>query len=127
MSLGASSKVKLATCHPDLRRLVEAVAAGIDAGDLATAGVRDLTVVCGYRGQAEQDAAFRDGASKLRWPNSRHNSVPSLAVDLAPFPLDWADRERFQVLRGYVLAKAAQLGIKLRTIAWDLPHYEIPR
>lgn len=127
MALGKSSRVKLATCHDDLERLVEAVAAGIDAGELATAGIRDLTVVCGYRGQAEQDAAYAAGASKLRYPNSRHNQVPSRAVDLAPYPIDWKNRDAFLVLRGYVLAKAATLGIRLRTISWDLPHYEISR
>lgn len=125
MSLGQASRVKLATCHADLRRLVEAVATGVDAGDLATAGVRDLTVVCGYRGQAEQDAAYVAGASRLRWPNSRHNSVPSRAVDLAPYPVRWEDREAFLVLQGYVLAHAARLGIPVRTISWDLPHFEL--
>jgi peptidoglycan L-alanyl-D-glutamate endopeptidase CwlK len=127
MSLGSASKVKLATCHPDLRRLVEAVVAGVDAGDLATAGITDLTVLCGYRGQVEQDQAYKDGASKLRYPNSRHNLVPAMAVDLAPFPLDWKNREAFLVLRGYVLAKAATLGVKIRTISWDLPHFELPK
>lgn len=125
MPLGGGSRVRLATCHADLRRLVEAVAAGVDAGDLATAGVTDLTVVCGYRGQAEQDAAYASGASRLRWPNSRHNSVPSRAVDLAPYPIDWKDERAFLVLRGYVLAHAARLGIRVRTISWDLPHFEL--
>lgn len=127
MSLGKSSQVKLATCHPELRRLVEDVVAQVDAGALATAGVRDLTVVCGYRGQREQDAAFAAGASELRWPDSRHNSVPAMAVDLAPYPIDWRNRDAFLVLRGFVLARAAALGITLRTIEWDLPHFELPK
>lgn len=125
MSLGNASRVRLATCHPDLRRLVEAVAAGVDAGDLATAGVTDVTVLCGYRGQAEQDAAYAAGASRLRWPNSRHNVVPAQAVDLAPYPVNWKDEATFHVLRGYVLAHAARLGVEVRTIAWDLPHFEL--
>jgi peptidoglycan L-alanyl-D-glutamate endopeptidase CwlK len=127
MALGTASRTKLATCHLDLRRLVEDVVAQVDAGALATAGVTDLTVLCGYRGQKEQDQAFKEGNSKLRFPNSRHNSVPSMAVDLAPFPLDWKNRDAFLVLRGFVLARAAALGIKLRTISWDLPHFELPR
>jgi peptidoglycan L-alanyl-D-glutamate endopeptidase CwlK len=106
MSLGAASKAKLAECHLDLQRLVQAVADGVSAGDLATAGVTDVTVLCGYRGQADQEAAFASGASKVHYPNSRHNVKPSAAVDLAPYPIDWKDRERFLVLRGYVLAKA---------------------
>lgn len=126
MSLGPSSKVKLATCHADLQRLVKAVAEGVDAGDLAPY-VNDVTVLCGYRGEAEQNAAFSSGASKLRWPASKHNRVPAEAVDLAPYPVDWKRTEAFYVLRGYVLATAARLGVPVRTISWDLPHYELRR
>jgi peptidoglycan L-alanyl-D-glutamate endopeptidase CwlK len=125
MPLGAVSGGRLATCHPDLRRFVDAVAEGIDAGELATAGVRDVTVLCGHRGKAEQDKAFADGASKLRWPNSKHNQTPSLAVDLAPYPIDWNNVAAFDVLRGYALGVAARLGIKLRVISWDRPHFEL--
>jgi hypothetical protein len=63
----------------------------------------DLTILCGHRGQADQDAAFNSGASKLRWPRSKHNSMPSLAVDVAPFiggkvSWDWADYNKIAPL-----------------------------
>jgi hypothetical protein len=125
MPLGAVSGGRLATCHPDLRRFVEELVEGIDAGELATAGVRDVTVLCGHRGKAEQDQAFERGTSKLRWPNSKHNQQPSLAVDIAPYPIDWDNLPAFDVLRGYALGVAARLGIRLRVISWDRPHFEL--
>ena len=63
----------------------------------------DLTVLCGHRGQLEQEIAFKTGASKLRWPRSKHNAMPSLAVDVAPLigggvSWDWDDYNRLSPL-----------------------------
>lgn len=48
-------------------------------------GLIDVSIVCGHRGRAEQDEAFNSGASKVRWPNSKHNDIPSEAFDAYPF------------------------------------------
>jgi peptidoglycan LD-endopeptidase CwlK len=125
VTLGKASLEKLATCCEDLRQLVLDVSERIDAGELFVAGIRDITVVCGHRGRAEQEKAFQAGNSKLTYPHSKHNKLPSLAVDLAPYPIDWKDREAFMVLRGFVLARAAVLGLKIGVISWDLPHYQV--
>lgn len=74
---GRTSAARLATCHPLLVTLFNRV---IGRPDLR----HDLSVVCGHRGKAEQDAAVKAGASKLAWPKSAHNKSPSLAVDVAP-------------------------------------------
>ena len=74
---GARSRARLDTCHPLLIALFDRV---IKRADLP----RDLSVICGHRGQAEQDAAVKSGASKLAWPKSAHNVKPSRAVDVAP-------------------------------------------
>jgi hypothetical protein len=124
MPLGKTSKLRLATCHPDLRRLIEMVAEGVDQGDLAYADVHDITVLCGYRGQAEQDAAVARGVSKTAWPRSKHNRVPSDAVDVAPYPIDWKDVARFAALHAYVAGAAHALGIDLYDIRWDRPHIQ---
>ena len=124
MPLGKLSLERLSTCHPDLRGLIRAVADGVDRGDLAWAGVSDITVLCGYRGKAEQDAAVASGASKAPWPTSKHNRSPSDAVDVAPFPIDWQDREKFLALHAYVTGVARQMRIDLRHIDWDLPHIQ---
>lgn len=127
MPLGRTSTTRLAECDPRLVAVIRAVADGVDRGDLATAGIRDITVLTGHRGEADQNAAHASGASRLRWPHSRHNSTPSMAVDIAPYPIDWADERAFWVLRGYVLATAATLRVALRVISWDGPHFELPR
>lgn len=124
MPLGRESKLRLATCDARLQQLVTAVAAKVDAGALLPL-VGDISVACGYRGQAEQNAAFDRGASKLRWPRSKHNSVPSKAVDLWPSPVDWKRHDQFEAVRGLVLSTAAELGIRIRVISWDLPHFEL--
>lgn len=123
MPLGKKSEEKLATCHPDIQRLVRAVATGVDKGECS--GVHDITVVCGHRGQKEQDQAYKDGTSKKQWPGSKHNSLPSLAVDMAPYPIDWDDLQSFRNLRSYALDVADKHGIKIRVISWDWPHYEL--
>jgi hypothetical protein len=125
VSLGKTSLERLATCHDDLQALILDVAQCVDEGDLFVAGVRDIIVLCGHRGKAEQEDAFKRGASKLTWPHSRHNKTPSLAVDIAPYPLDYNDRDGFLVLRGLVLARAGMMGLKIGVISWDLPHYQI--
>jgi len=74
----------------------------------------DCTILVGHRERAEQEKAYAEGASKVRWPRSKHNKIPALAADVAPYPIDWSDRERFMMFGGYVLATADALGIPLR-------------
>lgn len=121
--LGKTSKLLLATCDVRLQQLVTDVAAHVDAG--ACPGVSDITVLCGYRGEAAQNKAFREGKSKLLYPHSKHNRVPSMAVDIAPYPINWQDTAAFEALRKFVLERASALGIRIRVISWDLPHFEL--
>ena len=116
--MGAGSLARLATCHPDLQRLVR---------EVYRRTTEDLSVACGHRGKVDQDRAFAEGHSKLRWPKSRHNSYPSLAVDLWPYPVDWQDHAAFERLRALVLETARDLEIPIEIIDWDLPHYQLPR
>ena len=124
MPLGKESALKLATCHPDIRRLINVASQGIDEGDLAYAGIHDMTVLCGYRGKEAQTQAVKDGTSKKPWPTSAHNQVPSNAVDIAPYPIDWNDVLAFRVLHAYVAGIAHAMGIDLHDIGWDMPHVE---
>lgn len=57
----------------------------------------DITVVQGFRDEMAQNTAFNCGYSKVKWPNSKHNKMPSHAVDIIPlkYPAngsfkDWA-------------------------------------
>lgn len=102
-SFSDTSKQKLATCHPDLITLFEQVVIQYDC-----------TILCGIRGEKEQTEAFRSGFSKLPFPESKHNSSPSNAVDVSPYPIIWDDRERFYHFAGYVQGIANMLGINIR-------------
>lgn len=74
----------------------------------------DHTILCAHRGQKEQDLAFSTGKSKVRWPNSKHNSLPAKAIDVAPYPIDWNDTHRFARLMGHYERVANEQGIKIR-------------
>lgn len=102
-SFSNTSRGKLATCHEDLQKVFMKVIEGFDC-----------TVLCGHRTKEEQNKAYSEGNSTKKWPNSRHNTSPSEAVDVAPYPIDWEDRDRFHLFAGYVLGVAASMGIKLR-------------
>ncbi len=90
---------KLQTCHAELQVLF-----------LEVVKYWDCTVLEGYRNQKNQDAAFNRGNSKLRWPHGRHNKMPSLAVDVAPYPMpDWKQSADFYYFAGFVMGVANRL------------------
>ena len=127
-----TSKARLATCHPDLQLVMNEVIKHFDC-----------TILCGERGQVEQEEAFKKGNSTKHWPDSKHNRRPQdtlgvRAVDAAPYPLNWSDMDRFRYFAGFVMGVAAQKGIKLRSgLDWDgdtdlkdqnlidAPHFEL--
>lgn len=119
------SQTNLSQCHVDLQTLFNEVIK-----------CRDCTVLCGYRGEKEQNEAFAEKNSKLKFPHSKHNKQPSLAADVVPYPIDWMDIRRFKEFGDFVLRKAKQLqqeGKIQSTISWggnwftfkDYPHFEI--
>jgi hypothetical protein len=74
----------------------------------------DNTIIEGHRGEAVQNEYFRTGKSKVRYPDSEHNESPSRAIDAAPYPIDWNDRERFVHFAGYVKGVGRSLGYIIR-------------
>ena len=109
---------RLSTCHKDLQRLMHEVIK-----------VTDITILCGHRTKEEQEKAYKAGNSKLRYPASKHNKIPSLAVDCAPFPVSWEDIDSFKALAVIVKQKAKELGIEVEHGGdWkmrDYPHWQI--
>ena len=77
-------------------------------------GVMDFSVLEGHRGEEAQNRAVEAGRSTLLWPAGKHNRLPSEAVDVAPHPINWKDRERFVLLAGVILAAAALEGVAIR-------------
>ena len=123
----AISRERLETCDERLRKVFNEVIKHFDC-----------SVIEGHRGQALQDLYFSQGKSKVKWPNGEHNSIPSRAVDVMPYPINWKDIERVCYFAGFVMATALSMKITLR---WgkdwdgdtdlndqtfkDGPHYEI--
>lgn len=53
----------------------------------------DHKILQGHRGEEEQNKAFNEGRSKLKWPESKHNSFPSFAIDAVPCPIKWNSKD----------------------------------
>ena len=126
---GSRSKARLATCDEDLQELFEEVVR-----------IFDCTVLCGHRGEKDQNEAYDKGNSKVKYPNGRHNAKPSNAVDVTPYPVDWEDLDRMNYFAGIVKGIAHMKGIPIRWGGdWndntdlkdnnfdDLPHFELRR
>lgn len=120
-------------CHSDLQTLFETVIINFDC-----------SVICGHRQKDEQDKAFAEGKSKLKFPQSKHNRTPSFAVDVVPYPLDWNDANRMRFFGGYVMGVAQllfEMGAMSHRVRWggdwdgntqlkdnnfnDFPHFEL--
>ena len=117
--LSAKSQAKLNTCHSDLIKLIEAVAE-----------TEKCAVICGFRGRYEQEKAYYEGKSKAKFGQSKHNYKPSQAVDVVPLPKKWEDIPAFEKLGEKIMAKAEELGIKIKwgrdfTGLKDYPHFEL--
>jgi len=114
-----SSKSNLFTCDKRLIDVFETVIRH-----------RDCTVLCGHRIESAQNQAYESGKSHAKWPNSKHNTIPSIAIDVAPYPINWDDIERFYIFANFVLGVAAAQNIKLKWGGdfkgfFDGPHYEL--
>jgi len=123
----------LSECHIDLQVVFKQVINHFDC-----------TVIEGHRPEAEQNAAYNAGNSKVKFPNSKHNSLPSMAADVVPYPIDWNDTDRMRYFAGFVMGIAAVLKEQGKIthsvragIDWDrdtqtndqrfidLPHFEL--
>jgi len=93
------SEERLKTCHRDLQTLFRHIIQDYDC-----------TIVCGHRDKPEQDKAFAEGKSTKKYPNSKHNHIPSLAVDAAPYEkgIDWTPKQ-MAFFAGYVKGQADRL------------------
>lgn len=98
-----TSLKKLATCETELIDLFSHVVK-----------IVDCTVIWGHRDRQQQNDLFERGFSKLKYPNSKHNSNPAKAIDVMPFPVDWQNRERIILFAGFVMGVAKEMGVAIR-------------
>ncbi len=123
---GKTSRARLDTCVDPVQEVMNEVIKHFDC-----------SILCGHRSEVEQTKAYNEKRSKVQFPNSKHNSLPSKAVDAAPYPIDWNDLNRFRYFAGFVVGIAASMGHKFRWGGdWDqdtdlkdqnfndLPHFE---
>lgn len=125
--MGSFSKIsreRLATCHLNLQRLMNL---SVENSPI------DFIIACGYRNQEDQDKAYAQGYSKVKWPNGKHNKNPSCAVDIAPYVngmVVWDDITLFHKLADHIKGVAYALDID---VEWggdwkgfvDFPHWQI--
>ncbi|UTQ80243.1 L-alanyl-D-glutamate peptidase [Escherichia phage PO103-1] len=97
----------------------------------------DVAVLEGLRSYERQQELLKQGATKVSV--SRHMS--GNALDIAPYPIDWNDLERFQIVAEHMFKAAEELGVVIRwggtwertftkPVKWakflDAPHFELP-
>lgn len=105
-SFSTPSVTKLKTCDIRLQNLMNEVIKHIDIG-----------ITCGYRNQVEQEEAFNTGKSKVHYPNGKHNSFPSAAVDFVPYvngQAVWGNKDVIIATAFFIKGVAAFMGIKIR-------------
>lgn len=73
--------------------------------------VSDISLVSGYRGPDEQNELYANGASTLKWPDSKHNTRPSVAVDLQPYPYPTYEPKLWGAL-GYIAGCARMIAME---------------
>lgn len=101
-----ASEARLQTCDERIQRVLRSLLPEFDH-----------SILEGHRGESEQNEAFRTGASKVEWPNGKHNKMPSKAVDVAPANCDLTDKRnipRICYFAGRVMGRAVELGVRLR-------------
>ena len=115
---------RLSEVHPDLIRLVTAVSA-----------VTDVQVVQGARTLAAEEIAIWERTSALKDPRASKHVLTSErtlahALDVAPWPVHWANIPAFVSLATLVLATASALSIEIEWGgSWrhlkDYDHFEL--
>lgn len=114
-NLSNASLARLQTCDPRIQMVLKEAIKYVD-----------FVVLCGERSQAEQEQAYAAGKSTKRWPESKHNRRPEdvdgvRAVDIAPYPIDWNNVERFRFVSAFILGLAAGMGVKMRAgVDWNM-------
>lgn len=125
--LGARSLANLSTAHPVWTDIIQELS-----------NYMNVTVLQGFRGKEEQNQAVKEGRSKTPWPESAHNTTPSIAIDVVPYPVDWNDVKRMSYMAGMIRMIGLKHGYEVRWGGdWDsdgevkdqtfhdLPHVEL--
>ena len=86
-------------------------------------GIMDFMIDCSFRNEYAQNMAYEDETSKVRWPYSKHNKLPTPAMDCVPIINGGASWNKVHcvALSGLILAAGKEEGINLRWGGnWDM-------
>lgn len=132
---GKQSLDRLATCDERIQKVMNEAIKHID-----------FTILFGYRTPAEQFELFKKGRTLVgkEWKvtgktvtnldgktkMSNHNSNPSKAIDIAPYPIDWNNIQRFLDMAKVVKEAAKTVGVEITYGGdWkkfpDFPHFQV--
>jgi len=70
----------------------------------------DVTIIEGLRTKERQEELVAKGASKTKF--SKH--IEGKALDVAPYPIDWENRDGFYYMGGMIRGISQQLGYDIR-------------
>ena len=96
---GKRSKERLKGVHPKLVNVLNELIK-----------IMDVTIIEGLRSEERQKELLEQGKTKTKF--SKH--IKGKAVDLAPYPIDWEDRERFHYMGGMLRGIGKQLNTDVR-------------
>ena len=91
----------------------------------------DLTITAGYRTEDEQNEAYKNGKSRAKFGESKHNFFPSKAIDIVPVKVNWDSNDwKWAYMCALAYDCAMELGIKIKCGFFfksikDCPHIEI--
>ena len=72
--------------------------------------IMDVTIIEGLRSKERQQELLAQGKTKTKY--SKH--ITGKAVDLAPYPIDWNDREMFHYMGGMLRGLGKAMGVNIR-------------
>ena len=87
--------------------------------------IHDAAILCGHRGENAQNLAFMMETSQVKWPDSKHNSMPSKGIDAGAYHAEkphihWNDFDEMEAFKRLVFMCAEKRGVKL-TILSEIP------
>ena len=109
------SQRRLDSCHSDLIRLFTLVVRYFDC-----------KVLEGHRGKEKQNKYYAEGKSRVQWSDGSHNSYPSDATDVVPYPVRWPNYDKIaRVFDDLGLSKGVKASLRLmvRTFAKNLARF----
>jgi peptidoglycan LD-endopeptidase CwlK len=72
--------------------------------------IMDVTIIEGLRSKERQEQLLAQGKTKTKY--SKH--IEGKAVDLAPYPINWEDREMFHYMGGMLRGLGKAMGVNIR-------------